>query len=103
MLAVNFCPISLLSEFYKIASFVITNKIRKVIPLVIGKQQKAYVPDDNIGSLLINLLSIMQEYNQKKIAGIILATDFRKAFESINHSYIQAVLTKFNFGKQICD
>ena len=70
---------------------------------IIGKQPKAYVPDDNIGSVLINLLSTMQEYNQKKIAGLILAINFRKAFDSINHSYIQSVLKKFNFGKDICD
>ena len=70
--------------------------------VVIGKQQKAYVPNDNIGYVLINLLSTMQKYNEKKIAGLILAIDFRKAFDSINHDYIQAVLKKFNFGKNIC-
>ena len=45
----------------------------------------------------------MQKYNEKKIAGLILAIDFRKALDSISHSYIQSVLTKFNFGKDICD
>ena len=42
-LATNFRPISLLSGFYKLASCVITNRL------------KAYVPNDNIGSVLINL------------------------------------------------
>ena len=45
----------------------------------------------------------MQNYNEKKIAGLILAIDFRKAFDSINHGYIQAVLRKLNFGNDICD
>ena len=45
----------------------------------------------------------MQNYNEKKIAGLILAMDFRKAFDSINQEYIQAVLRKFNFGNDICD
>ena len=62
-LAGNFHPISLPSEFYKIASCVITNRMKKVIPLIIGKQQKTNVPYDNIGSVLINLLSTMQEHN----------------------------------------
>ena len=53
--------------------------------------------------MLINLLTAMQNYNEKRIAGFILAIDFRKAFDSINHEYIQAVLKKFNFGKDICD
>ena len=102
-LVANFRPISLLSVIYKLASCVITNRIKKVIPQIIGKQQKAYVPNDNIGSVLINLLTTMQNYNEKEIAGLILAIDFRKAFDSINHEYIQAVLKKFNFGNDICD
>ena len=57
--AENFHPISMLSAFYKIVSCVIKNRIKKVIPLIISKQQRAHVPDDNIGSVLINLISIM--------------------------------------------
>ena len=45
----------------------------------------------------------MQDYNEKKIAGLLLASDFRKAFDSINHDYIQAVLKIFNFGDNICE
>ena len=41
----------------------------------------------------------MQEHNQKKIAGLILAIYFRKAFDSIHHSYIQAVLKKLTLAK----
>ena len=57
----------LLRKGDKIAHCVIRNRILKVILLIIGKQQKAYVPDDNIESVLINLLSTMQECNQKKL------------------------------------
>ena len=102
-MAANFRPISLLSVIYKLASCVITDRIKKEIPQIIVKQQKAYVPNDNIGSVLINLLTNMHNYNEKKIAGLKLAIDFRKAFDSINHEYIQAVLRKFNFGNDICD
>ena len=49
--------------------------------------------------MLINLLSTMQDYDQKKMAGLILTIDFRKAFDSRNHSYIQAVLKKSTLVK----
>ena len=45
----------------------------------------------------------MKNYNEKKIAGLILAIDFKKAFDSISHSYIQKFLKNFNFGADICD
>ena len=41
----------------------------------------------------------MQEHNQKKIAGLILAMDFRKAFDSVNQSYIKAVLKNSTLAK----
>ena len=65
-LAANFRPISLLSVIYKLVSCVIKNRLKKVLPQIIGKQQKAYVESDNIGAVLLNLLSSMKTYNEKK-------------------------------------
>ena len=45
----------------------------------------------------------MKNYNEKKFLSLILAIDFKKAFDSINHNYIQKVLKNFNFGVEICD
>ena len=45
----------------------------------------------------------MKKYNEKKIMSLILAIDFKKAFDSINHNYIKKVLKNFNFGVDICD
>ena len=45
----------------------------------------------------------MKNYNEKKLASLILCIDFRKAFDSISHIYIQNVLKKFNFGEDFCD
>ena len=59
----NYRPISLLSVFYKIASCAISNRIKKALPFIIGKQQKAYVTNDNIGSVLINILGICTRYS----------------------------------------
>ena len=99
----NFRPISLLSAFYKLASCVITDRMKTAIEHVIGISQKAYITTNNIGSCLINLLSLMEHVNQKKIASLILLVDFKKAFDSITHNFIQTVLKSLNFGKDICD
>ena len=41
------------------------SQLKKVIPQIIGKQQKAYVEDDYIGTVLVNLFSSMKNYNGK--------------------------------------
>ena len=76
----NYRPISLLLIFYKIASCAISNRVKKALPYVTGKQQKAYVSNDNIGSMLINILALMKICNAKKIPSLLLLVDFKKAF-----------------------
>ena len=45
----------------------------------------------------------MKKSNEKKIANLILCVDFRKAFDSISHTYIQNALKELNFGNDFCD
>ena len=92
----NCRPIYLLSVFYKVASCAISNRLRKCLPHIIGKQQKAYMPTDNIVSFLIYTNAIMNVINQKKLPALLLLID------SIDHEYIQSVLKCFNLGPQMC-
>ena len=61
----NYRPISLLSIFYKLASCCITQRIKPAIENLIGKQQKAYIDKNNIGSCILNLLNLMKHVNKK--------------------------------------
>ena len=72
----NYRPISLLSIFYKLASCCITQRIKPAMEILIGKQQKAYIDKNNIGSCILNLLNLMKHVNKKKIPAIILLIDF---------------------------
>lgn len=95
----NYWPISLQSVFYKLASCVMTRRLQTVIEGVIGVQQKAYSQARNIGSILINLLNLMDEANKRKMNSLILSIDFKKAFDSIDHMFINSCLTLLNFGQ----
>ena len=74
----NYRPISLLSVFYKLASGVMTRRLQTVIEKVIGVQQKAYSQERNIGSVLLNLMNLMDEANKRKMNCLILSIDFKK-------------------------
>ena len=65
------------------------------------QQQKAYVPGSVIGSCIINILNLMKYANRKKLESLILLIEFRKAFDSLSHKYIDECLKMFNFGQSI--
>ena len=94
----NHRPISLLSVFYKIGSGCITRRLETVMGKIIGTQQKAYSRDRNIGSILLNLLNMMDFVNKKKMESLILLVDFKKVFDSIDTKFIDSALATFNFG-----
>ena len=74
----NYRPISLLSIFYKLASCAITQRIKPAVTSIIGRQQKAYIRTNNIGSVLLNLINLIKHMTDKKKAGLILQIDFKK-------------------------
>ena len=97
--ATNYRPISLLSVFYKIASGAITRRLEKVIDKVVGRNQKAYSSKKNITSVLLNVINMIHATTREKRSALMVAIDFRKAFDSINHSFIDTCLKTLNFGE----
>merc|ERR1712208_271018 len=101
MEASSYRPISLLSIFYKLASCVITRRIKPVVEQLICKEQKAYIKSNNIGSCILNLLNLMKFANDKKKAWLILLIDFNKAFNSISHEFLNNTLELLGFGEDM--
>ena len=97
----NYRPISLLSIHYKLASCRITQRLRQLVSKVIGQQQKAYVEGNIIGCCIVNILNLIKHANIKKMESLILLIDFKKAFDSLTHKYIDNCLKMFNFGQSI--
>ena len=100
-IAGNYRPISLLSIFYKLASCAITQRIKPAIESIIGRQQKAYIKHNNIGSCFINLINLIRHTISTKKSGLILLIDFRKAFDSLSHTFIFNTLKTLGFGPDI--
>ena len=76
-------------------------RIKPVVELLIGKQQKAYITSNNIGSCILNLVNMMNHVNKKRQAALILLIDFKKAFDSIDHTFIDKSLKLFGFGENV--
>ena len=97
----NYRPISLLSIYYKLASCCITQRIKPAVESIIGRQQKAYIKSNNIGSVILNLLNLMKHVNVRKKTALILLIDFRKAYDSLDHTFMHNTLALFGFGPDI--
>ena len=89
----NYRPIGLLSMAYRIISKAITNRLQPMLPRLIGDHQYAYVNGrrgENIGRIISELM--LQTTTVPNFNILTLKLDFRKAFDSMSHQYINRFL-----------
>ena len=94
----NWRPISLLSNFYKILSRAINNRLKKVVDRVLGRSQKGFNPTRLIHEVILNTCENIHYCKKNNITGCIVAVDQSKAFDSVAHSFIDKTLEFFGFG-----
>ena len=51
-----------------------------------------------IGETARSLLNIIAHTEELKLPGVLLFTDFEKAFDSIEHNFLYKALERFDFG-----
>ncbi len=94
----NWRPISLLNTDYKIATKVLSNRLKSILPKLIHPDQVGYVQGRNIAEALRTLQDIMAHTKLHNLPGILICIDFEKAFDSLEWNFLDAVLDKYNFG-----
>ncbi|XP_071694930.1 uncharacterized protein [Rutidosis leptorrhynchoides] len=91
-------PISLIGCYYKILAKVLSIRIRKVLPSVIGYEQSAYLKGRYIldGSLIAN--EAIDYLKRKKKKSLIFKVDFEKAFDSLSWDFLLDMMNRMGFG-----
>jgi len=97
----NWRPISLLSNFYKLISRMINNRLKKITNRVMSRGQKGFNQSRQLHEVLINALENMNFCKKNKIKGALLSIDMAKAFDSVAHSFLEKVYEFFGFGVRI--
>ena len=94
----NWRPISLTNTDYKIIAKTLSRRLDLVIEKLIGEQQLGFMKGRNISSIhrIIDDLLDTQRINDSP--GIVLAIDFKQAFDAINIDSILKTLKLFGFG-----
>ena len=84
---------------YKNATKVIANCVKHVITKIIHNSQTGFIKGRYIGENIRLLFEIIDNAEEENKPGFIFFTDFEKAFDSIDHTYIINCLKHFNFGE----
>ena len=85
----------------KIGSKVIAIRLQKLIPEIIHFNQNAYVKGRTIFDAVRTIDDIMEFTERYQMNGLLVAIDFQKAFDSINHDFMFKALSVFNFGPSL--
>ena len=94
----NWRPITLLNIDYKILSAAIAKRFKKVLPSIISDTQKGFLKGRFIGENTRLLYDVLFETEKRKMPGLLLLVDFKKAFDSLRWSYMHDVLRHYGFG-----
>jgi len=89
----NWRPFLLLNLDYKIATK--TFAIYAMFSDILSEDQTCGVPGR---SVFENLFLLRDTIKHKQLPAAIISLDQEKAFDRVNHSFLQRVLEKFNFG-----
>ena len=88
----NWRPISLLNVNVKIASKAMALTIKRLIHKLVHCDQTAYVQGRNIVESIRVIDDILEYVDKINEEGILFAVDIEKAFDSVHHSSIFAIL-----------
>ena len=96
----NWRPISLINVDAKIALKAIATRMKNVLSNIVKYDQTAYVKGRYIGES-IHLISDILDYTENNdVPGVLFSAYFEKAFNSVEHNFIFAVLKSFGFGSR---
>ncbi|KAJ0984947.1 hypothetical protein J5N97_003303 [Dioscorea zingiberensis] len=95
----DYRPIALCNVNYKIITKILSNRIRDVLPYLIGKEQSAFIKERNITDniLLAQEVAHTLEKNHKPHPMMMVKIDMEKAYDIMRWDAILAVLTKMKF------
>ena len=97
----NWCPLSLLNCDGKFYAKMIAYRLEKVTPQLIHSDQSGFLKGRSINENLLDLVSIIDYAEIRKLDALILSFDFEKAFDKVNFKYLDCVLKAFNFSDNL--
>jgi len=94
----DFKPISLCNAIYKIISKIIAERIRGNLSTHISKEQHGFLSGRNILEAVAIAQEALHSVQTKNIGAAILKIDLKKAYDSLDWSYLRCLLIKIGLN-----
>jgi hypothetical protein len=91
----NLRPISLSNCDIKIITKVLTKRFNIFLPVTLNPHQTAYIKGKQVHDNLRLIELVRNECSKQNINGYLVSLDAKKAFDSVDHMFIERVLDKF--------
>ncbi|XP_074318184.1 uncharacterized protein LOC141654978 [Silene latifolia] len=96
----NFRPISLCNVIIKIVTKCISNRLKKVMPFLVGDYQNGFVPGRNIGDNILLSHELLHHITKKRFGKrclLAVKVDMSKAYDRLNWNFVKCTLLSMNF------
>ena len=79
----------------------IVTRFKKVLPHLINNDQTGFLKGRFIGENIRLINSVINYVEKQNIPGLLLFVDFKKAFDTLQLTFVEKTLSFYNFGESI--
>jgi hypothetical protein len=103
----NYRPIALLTVVSKIFTKIFAQRLKNILPRLVPEHQYGFVQGRRVNDAVAVVKEALRQ-SAKKDAGpvdttaMVVLLDFAKAYDTVDHRFLVAVLRKMGFGGRFC-
>ncbi|XP_071716678.1 uncharacterized protein [Rutidosis leptorrhynchoides] len=97
-------PISCCNVLYKLISKILANRIKSSLDSIVDMNQSAFIPNRQISDNVLLAQELMKGYNwQRGRNRCSFKIDIQKAYDTVDWSFLNAILTYFGFHPKMVE